>query len=398
MAQKAKRRVEQRWMDSTSGVSVVNAVMERVSQMQLFQLCLLLLGTFVCSGLARGEIPALREESGERLMIGTAIMSSQLDDPARAALIASQFNCVTAENEMKPDALQPTPGHFTFERADRIVAFAEAHQMKVAGHTLLWHHQSPAWLFQEPGGKPLSREIALNNLKAHITGVVRHFKGKVKSWDVVNEAISDGPEGLRDTPALRAIGDDYVLKAFEFAHEADPDVELIYNDYNIECDYKRDRAIKLVTRIRAAGLRIDGVGIQGHYRLEHPNADEIRRGIQAYVDAGFKVMITELDVDPLPRKGGEGADLSASEREGLDPFRDGLPVEVQTQLAQRYEELFKLFLAFPQVSRVTFWGVTDADSWLNNFPVKGRTNHPLLFDRQGNSKPALQSVVNVLRN
>jgi endo-1,4-beta-xylanase len=269
--------------------------------------------------------------------------------------------------------------------------------MEVIGHTLVWHQQAPKWLFEEDDGRPLSREQALANMKDHITAVMRHYRGKVKGWDVVNEAINDGPGDLRDTPARRAIGDDYVLKAFQVAHEADPDAELYYNDYNIERDYKRDRALRLVRQIRDAGLRIDGVGIQGHWLLEGPDTNEIERGIKAFADEGFDVMITELDVDPLPRKGRGGADLSAAEQEGLDPYKDGLPDEAHQKLAVRYAELVALLLRY-NVSRMTLWGTTDGNTWLNNFPVRGRTNHPLLWDRDYRAKPAFDAVYQTLQS
>ena len=339
----------------------------------------------------------LRQAAGDRLLIGTAVTSFDMGRPGLAALIAEQFGCLTAGNEMKPDSLQHMKGSFTFDRADQIVAFAKAHNMQMIGHTLCWHQQAPRWMFQDDNGRPLPRDIALANLKAHIETVVKHYKGKVKGWDVVNEAINDGPEPyLRDTPARRAIGDDFVLKAFEFAHKADPDAELYYNDYNIELDYKRDRALRLIRQIKAAGLRIDGVGIQGHWMLESPGVAEIERGIRAYVGEGLKVMITEMDIDVLPRRRGAGADLGAAETQGLDPYKAGLPDEVQQKLAQRYGDLFGLLMRFPQITRVTLWGTSDGDTWLNNFPVRGRTNHPMLFDRQLRPKPAFQSVIQAL--
>jgi endo-1,4-beta-xylanase len=331
------------------------------------------------------------------MLIGTAVGARGMARPELASLIAEQFACVTAENEMKPSSLQRVQGSFSFERADRIVAFAKAHDMQVVGHTLCWHGQTPRWMFQDDDRQPLPRVVALANLKAHIEAVVKHFKGKVKGWDVVNEAINDAPEPyLRNTPARRAIGDDYVLKAFEFAHKADPDAELYYNDYGIELSGKRDRALRLVRQIKAAGLRIDAVGIQGHWALESPGLAEIERGIQVFVKEGLKVMITEMDVDVLPRSRGFGADIAATERQGRDPYRAGLPDDVQQKLADRYGALFSLFMRFPQVTRVTFWGVSDGDTWLNNFPVRGRTNYPMLFDRQLHAKPAFKAVIKAL--
>jgi endo-1,4-beta-xylanase len=341
----------------------------------------------------------LRQAAGERMLIGAAVGSRGLAKPGLASLIAEQFGCLTAENEMKPISLQSVQGSFSFEQADRIVAFAKAHNMQVIGHTLCWHSQAPRWLFEDDGGQPLSREAALANLKAHIETVVKHFKGQVKGWDVVNEAINDAPEPyLRNTPARRAIGDDFVLKAFEFAHQADPDAELFYNDYGIEVGGKRDRALRLIRQIKAAGLRIDAVGIQGHWALESPSPAEIERGIQAFIDEGLKVMITEMDIDVLPRSRGFGADLAATESQGMDPYKTGLPDEVQRKLADRYGALFAMFMRYPQITRVTLWGASDGDTWLNNFPVRGRTNHPLLWDRQLKPKPAFRAVIEALRS
>lgn len=344
-------------------------------------------------------VTTLRDAAADHFLIGTAMGANELNNPALTSLIAKQFQCVTAGNEMKPDALQRVKGTFTFDRADRMVNFARSNGMEVIGHTLLWHNQTPKWLFEDEQGRPLPREEALANLKTHIETVVKHFKGRVKGWDVVNEAINDGPEPyLRDTPAKRAIGDDYILKAFEFAHHADPDVELYYNDYNIDMDYKRERGLRLVREIRDAGLRIDAVGIQGHWMLNSPPLEEIDRGIKVFVDEGFEVMITEMDVDVLPRRRGASADLSAVEKEGLDPYKAGLPAEVQQQLADRYAAIFTLFTRYPQVTRVTMWGTHDGGTWLNHFPVRGRTNHPMLFDRQLQPKPAFWSVIEVLRS
>jgi endo-1,4-beta-xylanase len=184
-------------------------------------------------------------------------MSRQLAVPALGVLVAQQFNCLTGENEFKPIAVHPRPDRFNFEPADRIIAFAQQHDMKVVGHTLCWHSQAPAWLFRGSDRKPLPREEALRNLKAHIDAVAGHFKGKVIGWDVVNEAISDVQDQfLRDTPARRAIGDDYIVKAFEFAHAADPGAELYYNDYNNEQPEKRDKTLRLVRQLKAAGARL----------------------------------------------------------------------------------------------------------------------------------------------
>lgn len=336
----------------------------------------------------------LREQVGDRLLIGAAIDARMLDNPAYANLVATQYNSITAGNEMKPDALQKVKGTFTFDRADRMVDFAQKNKMAVVGHTLLWHSQCPKWLFEDESGKPLSREEALENLRTHITTVVKHFKGRVIGWDVVNEALSDAPnEYLRDTPARRAIGDDYIIQAFRFAHEADPDVELYYNDYNIEADYKLPKAVRLIQELQAANVRLDGIGIQGHWLIAHPEMAELERGFAVLAATGVKLMVTEVDVDPLPRRRA-GADVNASEA-GQNPYLDKLPPEVDAALAKRYGQLFDLMVKYAnegKLSRITLWGVDDGTSWLNDWPVRGRTNHALLFDRQHKPKAAFFAV------
>ncbi|RYZ56857.1 MAG: 1,4-beta-xylanase, partial [Proteobacteria bacterium] len=233
----------------------------------------------------------------------------------------------------------------------------------------------------------------------HITTVMRHFKGKVVGWDVVNEAIDDSKPYLRDTPALKAIGEDYLVQAFKFAAEADPDAELYYNDYNIEQPYKIEKGLRLIKELKDAGCKVTAVGIQGHFLIDSPSAQQIEEAIQKYAALGVKVHFTEVDVDVLPRRNQGGADLSAVEREGLDPYKDkaGLPADVQQKLADRYREIFAVFARHPgTVTRVTLWGTHDGTSWLNGFPVRGRTNHALLFDRQMKPKPALAAVIDEL--
>ncbi len=340
----------------------------------------------------------LREAADGRFLVGTAVSSRQLDNPKLAAMIAEQFDCLTAENEFKPMSLHPRAGEFRFTAADKIVGFAREHRMKVVGHTLCWHSQSPAFLFRGVDGKPLPREEALKNLKGHIEGVVGHFQGKVVGWDVVNEAVGDAKgEYLRNTPARRSIGDDYIVKAFEFARAADPDAELYYNDYGNEQPEKLEKTIRLIRELKAAGVRLDGVGLQCHLRLDDPDAvDRVDRAVAAYSAEGVKVMLTELDVDVLPRRG-RGADVAAREQGGANPYRDGLPTEVAEAQALFYGRLIRVVRKHPGVlTRVTFWGPHDGASWLNFFPVSGRTNHPLLWDRALKPKPALGAVLEAL--
>lgn len=347
--------------------------------------------------LAQTTKPAtLRDAAADRFLIGCAISFNHLSEPEHARLISTQFDALTAGNEMKPDALQREKGKFTFDRADQFADFAEKHDMKLIGHTLLWHSQAPKWLFEDEDGKPLGREEALENLKTHIQTVVRHFKGRVHGWDVVNEAVDDAGPYLRDTPALRAIGEDYIVKAFQFAREADPDVELYYNDYNIEADYKRAKAVRLLRELEAAGVKPDALGIQGHWLLEKPDIEEIERGLSTFRDMGYKMMLTEVDVDVLPRRRA-GADVTERDAAAANPYKDGLPDEVQQKLAKRYGEIFEMIRRYDgSITRVTFWGTHDGNSWLNDWPARGRTNYGMLFDRKYQPKPAFYAVKEVL--
>lgn len=356
------------------------------------------MGSSVCRGQGTSVTQTLRQAADDRLLIGAAVMSEQLEKPKLAALIADQFNCLTGENEFKPLPTEPERGQFDFGPADKIIAFAQQHNMKVVGHNLCWHQQSPKWMFAGEDGKPLPREQALANLKEHIDGVVGHFRGKVIGWDVVNEAISDSPDQyLRNTPARKAIGDDYIARAFEFAHAADPDAQLYYNDYNDEQPGKRESVLRLVRELKAQNIPIYGVGIQGHWILKYA-ADTIPKldqTITALNDAGVKAMISELDIDVLPRNT-SGANISASEH-GANPYVQGLPHDVAMAQADFYRKIFEVVNKHGDgVTRVTFWGTHDGTSWLNDWPVRGRTDYPLLWTRDLQPKPAFTAVLQTL--
>jgi endo-1,4-beta-xylanase len=269
--------------------------------------------------------------------------------------------------------------------------------MFIIGHTLIWQNQIPEWAFEDSSKKLLTRDAMLARMKGHIFTVVGRYKGKVHGWDVVNEALND-EGGLQKTKWLKTVGEDYVIKAFEYAREADPNAELYYNDFSLDKPAKRDATVRLVKELQSKGLRIDGVGIQGHWGMDYP----IRKDFDAFVDSigvlGIKVMVTELDVDILPRVDNKykGADINvrADLQKELNPYVDGLPIEAQKKLADRYTELFSMLLAHPgKIGRVTLWGVYDKTSWLNNWPVRGRTSYPLLFDRNYQPKTAFFAVV-----
>jgi endo-1,4-beta-xylanase len=331
----------------------------------------------------------LKDLMPKGMVIGVAINQRQSDgaDAVAVDIITKQFNQVSPENLLKFQSVHPAADRYAFDAQDRFVQFGVDRKMQIVGHTLVWHNQTGTWVFQGADGKRADRETLLARMRDHIHTVVRRYKGKIYGWDVVNEAI-DEDGSLRKTPWRDGIGDDYVAKAFEFAREADPNAELYYNDYNLEKPEKRAGVIRLVKDLEARGLRIDGIGNQAHWRLETPAIDAIEQALLDLHSTGLKVMYTELDINLLP-SAGRGADPAAA-----NPYANGLPDEQQRQLATRYADIFGLVVKQRnRVSRVTFWGLSDADSWLN----RGRMNHPLLWDRQRQPKPAFHAVVDLLK-
>jgi endo-1,4-beta-xylanase len=355
----------------------------------------------LCAAVAlAAEMPPLKSLVPPGLRIGAALNRRQSDgkDEAALAIVARQFNQISPENLLKWEVVHPEPGRYDFAPADRYVELGRKLGMFVVGHVLVWHQQTPAWVFAGEDGKMLNREAALRRLREHIATVVGRYRGRIGGWDVVNEALEeDGTP--RHTPWLEAIGEDYIEKAFTFAHEADPQAELYYNDYNLWKPAKRDAAIRLVQGLRAKGLRVDGIGEQAHWGIDDPPLAAIDAELGAMRAAGLVPLITELDMDVLPRDPDMwGADLSkkAKIRAKTNVYPDGLPPAMQDKLARRYADVFRLFLKHG-VGRVTFWGVTDATTWLDDFPIPGRVNYPLLWDRDGREKPAFAAVVEVLQ-
>ena len=365
--------------------------------MKSFAASLLCVPFFVLAGLAADDQPALKDLFAGKFHIGAAIggeVALQADHKLRP-LVEKQFNSITPANLMKWGVYNPKPGEYNDTAAEAFFAYGKANHQYVVGHCLFWHSQTPQWVFKDDKGADLTREALLQRMRERVRRVAKLYGDRTSAWDVVNEAIvEDGT--LRPTTFNRIIGPDFVAEAFKIAKEELPaSVALLYNDYNMENPRRIEAVVKLIHDLRAQGLRIDAVGSQAHWRLATPTIEQIEKSIIALRDAGVKVHFTELDIEMLPRNAA-GADVSATQKAAPDinPYAAGLPPELQAQLAQRYADIFALFLKYAGVvERVTFWGVTDGDSWLNNWPVRGRTNYPLLFDRAGQPKPAFQAVV-----
>jgi endo-1,4-beta-xylanase len=352
--------------------------------------CLIAAAIFAVLATAARQDVALKDLMPRGMAIGVAINQRQFDgtDTAAVDIITKQFNQISPENVLKFQPTHPAADRYTFEAADRYVQFGADRHMQVVGHNLVWHNQTGAWVFQGVDGKPADRDTLLARMRDHIRTVVGRYKGKIHGWDVVNEAI-DEDGSLRRSPWQVGIGDDYVARAFEFAHEADPAAELYYNDFNLETPAKRAGVIALVKDLQARKLRIDGIGNQAHWRLDTPAIDEIDKALLELRATGLKVMYTELDINLLPNTP-RGADAAVA-----NPYANGLPDDVQQQLARRYADVFRVLMKHRDaVTRITFWGLSDADSWLN----RGRMNYPLLWDRQRRPKPAFAAVVDVLKD
>lgn len=330
--------------------------------------------------------------------IGVAVNMAAIKGP-EAELIAREFNSVTPENDMKMGPLHPSEHQYNWSNADAIVAFAQKHGMRIRGHNLLWHNQAPAWLFKDSLGNTVSKEVLLRRLKEHITTVVHHFKGKVYAWDVVNEAVDDNPSVyLRNSLWYQICGEDFIAKAFEYAHAADPSAELFYNDYNSENESKREKIYKLLKNLIDHKVPVTGIGIQGHWNLYSPSPDMIRKTLDRYASLGLKIQITELDINIL---GGGSANAQPS---AID---SGLTPTLAQKQADRYKELFEIFRSYKHViTGVSFWNVSDRYSWLDSRNATGgaavsestrrviRKAYPLLFDENLQRKKAYWGVAN----
>ena len=238
--------------------------------------------------------------------MGVAVSPRSLQPGPEAELIKKHFSSLTAENVMKPQPIHPNENEYNWEPADQIVEFAQANGMKMRGHTLCWHNQTPKWFFEDKEGKTASKEVVLQRLKTHIEAVVGRYKGKIYAWDVVNEAVPDAPGSLyRTSEWYKIVGEEYIVKAFEYAHAADPAALLFYNDYNTEKPDKRDRIYTLVKGLLDKGVPIHGVGLQGHWSVDEPSAAALEESIRRFAGLGLAVQITELDVSVYTRGSAE---------------------------------------------------------------------------------------------
>jgi endo-1,4-beta-xylanase len=349
---------------------------------------IVLFNGYAVSGQQTTNQEGLKDYYKNYFAIGVAVAPQSLKKEDESSLIVNQFNSITPENAMKMGPIHPKENEYNWKDADSIVAFAQRHHMKIRGHNLCWHNQAPGWLFVDSSGKRVSKEVLLQRLKDHITTVVNRYKGVIYAWDVVNEAISDKPgEYLRNSIWYQVCGEEFIARAFEYAHAADPDAQLFYNDYNeINAD-KREKIYRLVKGLKDAGVPIHGIGLQGHWAINEPSATQLDSTLARFATLGLKLQITELDISVYPKE------HVLRERQIADSDT-AFTTEKEQQQIQQYKSCFELFRKYKTVlSGVTFWNISDRNSWLDNFPVRGRKDHPLLFDQNLAPKKAYWEVV-----
>lgn len=366
----------------------------------------------------------LKDVFDGQFLIGTALNEQQIlhQDPKADSLIALHFNAIVAENCMKHESVHPSDGVYTFDLADKFVQYGIDNNLTITGHCLVWHSQCAPWFFVDEQGNEVSADVLKERMKEHIYTVVGRYKGKILGWDVVNEAImEDG--SYRQSPYYRILGEEFIPWAFQCAHEADPDAELYYNDYNMYEPGKRATVVKLIEDLKARGLRIDAVGMQTHIGMDYPDLAEYEASIQAYIAAGVNVMSTEFDLSALPqitmsadvnqtfamfprpgRPGEPMPEMTEEQKAAMDsimaafnakfnPYTEGLPEEVSQAWNDRVMQFINLYRKYSDhFTRLTAWGLTDAVSWKNTF-MAVRTDYPLFFDREYKAKPFVEQLI-----
>lgn len=338
---------------------------------------------------------SLKKALEKEFLIGCAVNDSHVSRSSKASrLICDHFNSIVAENCMKSEVIHPEEDRYDFASADRFVDFGTANNMFIIGHTLIWHSQLAPWFCNDEDGKPVDAETLKKRMKTHIHTIVGRYKGRIHGWDVVNEAIeNDG--SWRETPFYQILGEEYIELAFRYAHEADPDAELYYNDFSMAGEAKRNKVVEMIRALKTKGVRIDGIGMQSHVGMDYPDLGEYENSIKAFGTTGVKVMVTEFDLSAIPTIY-TGADIveSLPYDENYDPYPDSLSTEAAKQWNDRVRQFFEIYKRNSDIiSRVTVWGVTDKDSWKNDFPMRGRTDYPLLFDRRCRPKAIVNDII-----
>lgn len=344
----------------------------------------------------------LKQAMSSYFYVGCAVNSTIVRETRSKAhqVVVNHFNTITPENCMKPEALCPQPNQWNWQKADEFVDFGQQHHMRIIGHCLIWHSQTPEWFFLDEHGNDVSRDTLIARMQAYIHTVVGRYRGRIAGWDVCNECFLDDG-ALRNNRWHQIIGDDYMLYAFRFAHEADPEAELYYNDYSMSNPRKVKAACQLVQLLRSNGLRIDAVGMQSHNGLTWPRLNDYDAAIDNLAAAGVKVIISELDLNVLPNPdgfGGAEVDQHYDYTPEMDPYANGMDTHTRDVIFERWMAFFMLYRQHAhQIDRVTFWAVGDADSWMADWPIPGRHTYATLFDQNYDPKPVVEDIIKMYK-
>lgn len=343
----------------------------------------------------KGE-SSLKEVMKDKFLVGVAINKQQAAeiDIKGDSLIKKHFNSIVAENCMKCEVIHPEKEKYDFAASDTFVGFGEKYGMFMIGHCLIWHSQLAPWFCVDSLGNNVSPEELKERMRNHIYTIMGRYKGRIQGWDVLNEAVSDDGS-WRKSKFHEILGEEYITLSFQYAHEADPDAELYYNDYGMAQEGRRAGVIRLLEMLKSRNLRIDGVGMQGHIGMDYPDFGEFEKSIEAFSKTGVKVMVTELDMTAIPAVN-TSADVSEREeyKEELNPYPDGLPDSVSQLWNKRMGDFMDMMIRHKdQISRVTVWGLMDGDSWRNYWPIEGRKDYPLFFNRNYEPKPFLKRLL-----
>lgn len=355
-------------------------------------------------GCKTNEAPelTLKDALKDHFLMGVAVNTWQTKgtDSVANRLITGHFNSLVAENCMKSESIQPREGEFNFGPADEFVAYAESNGMHIVGHTLIWHSQAPRWFFFDEEGNLVSPEVLTERMKTHIHTLVGRYKGRVHGWDVVNEALNDDGT-YRESLFYQILGEDYIRLAFQFAREADPDAALYYNDYNTMKPEKRDGIYKLVKMLQDEGCKVDAIGMQCHLIMNFPSVEDTEAAIVKFSELG-EVMVTEMDLTVLPWPSENiTAEISVNYAADLkfNPYPEALSDSASVAWNSRMLDFFNVFIKHSdKISRVTMWGLNDAQTWRNDWPIRGRKDYPLLFDRENQAKPVVAEIIKAAAN
>ncbi|MDR2701854.1 MAG: endo-1,4-beta-xylanase [Spirochaetaceae bacterium] len=318
--------------------------------------------------------------------VGTAVGGAVLEHKEADEIITRHFSSITPENTLKFGPIHPEENRWDWKEMDSIAGYARQKGVVLRGHTLVWHNQTPSWLFRSGSGdEPVSKNQLFKRLEDHIAALTERYNDVVYAWDVLNEVIDveKGDNGFRLSSWYKIGGREIYEFAFKCMRQASPTAKLFYNDYNIEEGEKMEATVRFLSELLDSGIPVQGVGIQGHWYYNFPPEETLRTSIERYSALGLDVEFTEVDISAY----------EFNDRRDKADYYTSIPEQILRQQAQRYKELFLIAANYPAVKNITIWGIADNHTWLDNFPVAGRKNWPLLFDETYQAKEVVSTLI-----